>query len=321
MATVPLPAPANLVVFSGSAHPTLAECLARELGVQLGRAVVDRFPDGEIHVAIGEDVRGLDVWLVEPLSPPVGEHLLELLLLADACHRGGAARVSAVIPYLGYARHDRRCREGEPLGARVVADQLGLGAFRHLLAVDLHSVALEGFFATPLEHLTAVPLLVQAVRAHVPEPAVLVSPDLGAVRLADAFARRLKLPVAIVHKRRVSGTEVEVHGVAGPVRDLAPVIVDDMISTGGTVAAASEAILAEGARPEITVVATHGLLVGGAIERLAAIPIRRLVTTDTLPVPTGLPFEHQVVELSPLLGEAIHRIRLGRSLAELVAGR
>lgn len=298
----------DLVVFSGSANPPLAAALARELGLAPGARLLERFPDGEIHLTLREEVLGRDVAIVQSTGPPGGEHLLELLLLADACRRAGARRVSAVVPYLGYARQDRRGREGEPLGARVVADVLSRGRFARIFAVDLHVAAIEGCFEAPLEHLTAVPALVQALRPHVTRSSVIVSPDLGAVKRAEAFARQLELPVAIVHKTRLSGAEVSVREVVGDVRGRSPILVDDIVATGGTIVAATEALRARGCAQELTVVATHALLVGPAVERLRALSPRRLVTTDSLPPLTGLPFPHQVVSLGPLLAEALRRV-------------
>jgi ribose-phosphate pyrophosphokinase len=309
-----------LVLFSGSANLPLARAVAGKLGSRLGHRVLQRFPDGELHVALEEPVRGHDVYLIQPTSPPVDGHLLELFLLADACRRAGAAHVTAVVPYLGYARQDRRGRSGEPVGARVIADLIGAAGVGRVVAVDLHSAALEGFFSMPLEHLTAVPLLADAAKASVGEQAVVVAPDLGAVKLAERYARILNQPVATVHKVRVSGAEVSVRGVVGEVRGRAPLIVDDMISTGGTIEAAVGALLAAGCAPEITVAATHALLVGPAIERLRALPVRRFVVTDSVALPPDLPLPLEVAELGPLLAEAVDALHSGRPLEGLILG-
>jgi len=298
----------DLTIFTGTANRPLGESLARALGRPLGKCQLERFPDGELHVELQEDVRGRNVCLVQPTSPPVGENLLELLLMADACWRGGATRLTAVVPYFGYARHDRRSRPGEALGGRLVADLLERGHFDRIVAVNLHTASLEGCFAMPLEHLDAAPMLADAVRPLAGPGAVVVSPDLGAVKLAERYARTLGLPLAIVHKRRESGANVSVQGLVGEVKGLRPIIIDDLISTAGTIAATAETVRKEGCADEITVVATHALLVGPAVERLSKVPIRRLISTDSVVHRTELPFQHQVVGLAPLLADAICRI-------------
>lgn len=308
----------QLTVLAGPSNRPLAEAIGRQLGLPLARSVVDAFPDGELHVEIQESVRGHDVYIIQPTSPPVATHLLELLLLADACRRAGAAQLTAMIPYFGYARQDRRVSDREPVSARLIADLIEVSGFGRVVAIDLHTPTLEGFFATPLEHLTAVPLLVQAVRPTVGPDSVVVAPDLGAVKLAERYGRLLQLPVAVVQKTRVSGTEVRVRGVAGNVRDRRPLVVDDMISTGGTVEAAIKTVLAEGCIPEFTVVTSHALLVGPSIDRLSALPIRSLIATDSVAIPTGLPLPLQVVSLGSLLAESIARLHESRSLSDLL---
>ncbi|WP_257451531.1 ribose-phosphate diphosphokinase [Archangium lipolyticum] len=298
----------DLTVFSGTANRPLGEALARALGRPLGKCNLERFPDGELHVELQEDVRGRDVWLIQPTLPPVGENLLELLLMADACWRGGARRLMAALPYFGYARQDRRTSTGEALGGKLVADLLERGHFERLVAVNLHTPSLEGCFAMPLEHLNAGTLLAEAVRPLAGPGAVVVSPDLGAVKLAERYARQLGLPLAIVHKSRTSGADVSVRGLVGEVKGLRPIIVDDLISTGGTIAATAEAVREAGCADEITVVATHALLVGPAVERLSKVPIRRLISTDSVVPHRELPFHHEVVSLAPLLADAIRRV-------------
>jgi ribose-phosphate pyrophosphokinase len=298
----------DLTIFSGTANRPLGESIARTLGLPLGRCELERFPDGELHVELREDVRGRDVCLIQPTVPPVGENLLELLLMADACWRSGAARLMAVLPYYGYARHDRRTGPGEALGGRLIADLLERGHFNRLVAVNLHTASLEGCFNMPLEHLNACSMLAEAVRPLTGPGSVVVSPDLGAVKLAERYARELGLPLAIVHKSRVSGSEVNVQGLVGEVRGLRPILVDDLISTGGTIAAAAEFVRKQGSADDITVVATHALLVGPAVERLSQVPIRRLISSDSVVPRKGLPFQHEVVGLAPLLADTIRRV-------------
>jgi ribose-phosphate pyrophosphokinase len=242
----------------------------------------------------------------------VGEHLMELLLMADACWRAGAARLMAVVPYFGYARQDRRAHPGEALGGKLVVDLLERGRFERVVAVHLHTPALEGCFGMPLEHLDASHLLAEAARPTEGGSSVVVSPDLGAVKLAERYARQLGLPLAIVHKTRTSGSEVSVRGLVGEVRGLRPIIVDDMISTAGTIAATADTVLKAHCAQDITVVATHALLVGPAVERLSRIPIRRLISTDSVSLSRPLPFEHTVVGLAPLLADAICRVTSDR---------
>lgn len=309
----------ELTVFSGSAQPSLAEAVSGALGVALGKREIERFPDGECHVRILESVRGRDVYLVQPTGPPVETNLLELLLIADACRRAGARQLTAVVPYFGYARQDRRASGREPVGARLIADLVGASGLDRVVALDLHSPALEGFFSRPLEHLTAVPLLVESLRGSaLAGNTVVVAPDLGAARLADRYAKLLGLRVAVVHKIRISGREVTVRGVTGNVDGRQPLIVDDMISTGGTIEAAAQALAAAGSLPVAAVVATHGLFVAGAEERLARVGARRLIVTDSLAPPAGFRLPLEVVSVAPILARAIQDLHENRSLADLV---
>jgi ribose-phosphate pyrophosphokinase len=233
---------------------------------------------------------------------------MELLLLADAVLAAGARSVSAIVPYLGCARQDRRRRAGDTLGVQVAARVLALGSFRHIVAVDLHSRAAEGFLEPTPVHLTAAPLLAEAIRPHLPASAVVVSPDLGAVKLADAYASALGLPVAVVHKTRLSGTEVAAGSVIGEVRGRSALIVDDMISTGETIARAAHAVRLAGAAPDLFVAATHGPLIARAMPVLAELGIVRMVATDSVLAPSLAPFQKDTVGLAPLLADAIRHL-------------
>lgn len=308
----------NLTVLGGPAHPVLARAVADHLGTALAPCELQRFPDGELHVQIEASVRGHDVYIVQPTSAPVEENLLALLFMADACRRAGAARSTAVVPYFGYARQDRRASGREPVAARLAADLIRAGGLQRVVAVDLHGSSIESAFGIPLEHLTAVPMLAAAIRSLVEANSVVVAPDLGAAKLADRYAQLLGLPVAVVHKVRLSGEAVTVRAVTGRVEGRHPVIVDDMISTVGTVEAALEAVLAEGACPGPLVVATHGLFVGPASRRLPGLGARRILTTDSVPPrpQPGAPVD--IVGLGTLLGTAIGRLHRDQSLADLL---
>ncbi len=309
------------LIVSGSAHPALAADVARELESELASCLLGCFPDGERDVEVRDSVRGQPVFVIQPLGPGVGEHLLELLLLSDACRRSGAGSVTAIVPYFGYARQDRVTKEGRPLGAKVVADVLGTGRFSQVIAVDLHSPVAASCVETPVAHLTAVPVLVEALRPYVRGDAVVVAPDLGAVKLAESYARRLGCPLAVVSKVRTSPVQVTVSSVVGDVRGKRPLVVDDMISTGTTVAAAVDALLAHGCQRELVVAATHGLFVAGALERLRRPEVTRVLVTDSLPSATGAPGRVEVIRLAPVLAEGVRRIVGWRGLDELLADR
>ena len=300
----------------------LAAAIVTALGTDLIRRVSQRFPDGELHFELQETVRGQDVYLVQPTSPPVDAHLVELLLMADACRRAGAARLTAVIPYFGYARQDRRAHGREPVSARLVADLIQASGIDRIVTVDLHSRAVESAFAVPIEHLSAVPLLAQAVRPAVKRNTVVVSPDLGAAKMAELYGELLDLPVAVIHKTRVSGEQVKARRIIGDVRGKELLVVDDMISTGGTIEKAIQALLEGGCSSSgIKVLASHGLFVGTAAERLGALGIEKLYVSDSVPAPSQFPVPLQVVSLAPLLAEAIHGLNEDESLARIIAGK
>ena len=307
------------VIFVGSANLTLAAAIAERMGLALGKRALTRFPDSELHIEVQESVRGRDVYLIQPTGPPVHEHLFDLFMLADACRRAGATRMTAVIPYFGYARQDRRATGRDPVGARLVADLLRTSEIERVVAVDLHSAALEGFFPFPLEHLSAIPILAQAAASAVPAESVIVAPDLGAVKLAERYARTLHMPIAVVNKTRVSGEEVEAKGIVGDVRGRPILIVDDMITTGGTIAAAINMVKAAGAASEVTVAASHGLFVGPAQERLRILGVKRFIVADSVALAADLQLPVEVVSVAPLLAEAIRRLNGDQSLSDLIA--
>lgn len=318
-----------LQLVAGSASVRLAASMGESVGVEPVARELERFPDGEIHVRLHDELRDDDVYLVQSTGPPTQEHLTELFLLADAAHRAGAARITAVVPYLAYARQDRRTATGEPVGLRVVAELLRASHVDRLVVVDPHTPALESIVSVPVETTTAVPLLAAAVRERIdtrtgadPQApdAVLVAPDLGAAKLVERYAAELGHEVAIVRKTRLSGDEVEAGAVVGDVAGRRPIIVDDMISTGGTLASAIEALAGAGATGPVLVAVSHGLMVGPAVSRLLEAGVDTLVTTDGLEVPeTDL---HVVtVGLGDRLGEVVDRLHHGRPLDELAAHR
>ena len=308
----------RLILLAGLGNLPLAQGVARALGVSLADCELSRFPDGEMHIEVRETVRDADVYLLQPTVPPIEANLLQLLLLADACRRSGAMRVTAVMPYFGYARQDRRATGREAVGARVIAETLRSAGIDRVVAVHLHAAGLEAVFSVPLEHLSATPVLSAALTSLPHAPGVVVAPDAGAIKLAQHWAKVLNIPAAVVHKIRVGGDMVETHGLAGEVRGRRPLIVDDMISTGGTVAAAIAVLLEAGAVPEVMVAATHGLFVGSAVKRLAALPITHLLVTDTVSTTAPVDLAVQRVSVAPLVADAITRLHRGHSLSDLI---
>lgn len=308
-----------MVLLAGTANPRLAGAVARELGVAIARADVGRFPDGEVKVRLDEPVRERDVILLQPASPPVNDNLMELLALADACRRASADRVIAVIPYFAYARSDKRDGRREPITASLVADLLECAGVDHVVLVDVHAAQLEGFFRIPVDNLTAVPALCDAIAPLLPPDAVVVAPDGGRVQMATAYARRLRRPLVLLHKRRESESETEVTHIVGDVRGQTCLVIDDIISTGGTIVESAGALRRAGANPGTFVAATHGLLLGDACERMAAGGVSHLFVTDTVASPgercTARDLELHVVSMAVPVAAAIRLQLVERSVA------
>ena len=292
-----------LRIVSGSANPSMASAIANYLGVESDGCSLQRFPDGELRPTV-ENVCGSDVYVIQPTSPPVNEHIVELLLLLDACRRARAARVTAVVPYFGYARQDRRTTPGQALGSAVVADAIAAAGADRLIVVDPHTPALEAVCRIPVETLSAVPALSGELAGELPKGAVIVAPDLGAVKLAEQYAGVLHGPVAVVRKQRESGSAVAALDIAGDVRGRPAVIIDDMITTGATIEAAVGLLRASGAAQDIVVAATHGLLVHAAVSRLHELELRRVLVTDTVAVKTAGTMI-RVCSIAPTIADAI----------------
>jgi len=297
----------SFTIFAGRANVALATSVAVEMGARLGACSVERFPDGELSVRLDEPVRGRKVFIIQPTSPPVNDHLIELLAFADACRRASAAHITAVVPYFGYSRADKRHGRREPITASMVADMMQAVGVDHVVTVDLHAPQIEGFFHIPVDSLTAAPVMVETLRPGLPAGTVVVSPDAGAVRTATEYARLLGAPVAVLHKERASGVVTRVTRLVGDVRDRSCLIIDDMISTGGTIAESVEALLEAGARRDITVAATHGLLLHGAHEKLARPETREILVTDTVAPPAHDWPQLRVVSIAPLIASALRR--------------
>ena len=307
----------NLRIVSGSANRALASKISSALDVGSVLGEVERFPDGELGPVVPA-VRGGDVFIVAPTGPMVNDHLVELLLLIDACRRAGADRVTAVVPYFGYARQDRRGQDGQAIGARVVATAIAAAGADRLIVIDPHTAAFEAMFAIPVETLTAVPTLSHFLRPVVTPDAVVVAPDLGAIKLAERYGSLLSLPVAIVRKTRLTGATVRAEELVGHVHGRPTVVVDDMITTGATIEATVRLLLANGARPDVIVAATHGLFVGEAAERLAGLPVRRLVVTDSLQQTQTIGQPVEVTSIGPLLAAFIGRLHRDEPIGDLV---
>jgi ribose-phosphate pyrophosphokinase len=304
-------------ILAGTANPTLAGAIAESLGIQLNPCHIERFPDGEVGVQIQAPVRDKVVFLLQPTSPPVNDHLIELLALADACRRAAAAHIKALVPYFGYARADKRRGRREPITARMVADVMESVGIDQVVTLDLHTPQMEGFFHVPVDSLTAVPTLCGTLRNSLPAGLAVVSPDAGRVPMATEYAHRLGAPLIVLHKRRTSGRETAVTHVVGDVRDRPCLIVDDMIATGGTIVESVRVLRKAGAAAEILVASTHGLFIENAREKIAEAGVRKVFITDTVPQADSTKFPLQVVSIASLLAAAIQRLVADGSISDL----
>ena len=308
----------NLVILAGNGNLGFAREVARSLGVTLGAAMVGRFSEGEVRVKINQNVRGCDVFVVQPTCPPVNDHLMELLVLIDALKRASARRITAVLPYFGYARQDRKDQPRVPITAKLVANLITVAGADRVLTMDLHAGQIQGFFDIPLDHLFAVNTFVEYFTTERPlKDLVVVSPDVGGIKMARAYAKRLRASLAMVDKRRISHMEAEVMDIMGEVDGKTALIVDDLCSTAGSIVQAARALKEAGAK-EIYAAITHAVLSGPARERLAASPLKELVVTNTIPIPQErmLP-KIKVLSVAPLFAEAIRCIHDETSISVL----
>ncbi|MFZ5585136.1 MAG: ribose-phosphate pyrophosphokinase [Thermodesulfobacteriota bacterium] len=308
----------KLKVFTGNSNPLLAEEICHYLHLPLSQAVVRRFSDGEVFVEVGENVRGADVFVIQSTSPPVNDHLMELLIMLDAFRRSSARRITAVVPYYGYARQDRKVAPRVPITAKLVADLITAAGAGRVLCIDLHAGQIGGFFNIPVDHLFASPVILDYLRRHLEGDAVIVSPDAGGVERARAIAKRLQAGLAIIDKRREMANVAQAMNIIGEVEGRLAVVVDDMIDTAGTLTEAARALMENGAR-EVWACASHAVLSGPAIGRLKDSPITKVVATNTIPLSEEAAGSGKIVALSVarLLGEAIRRIHMEDSVSSL----
>jgi ribose-phosphate pyrophosphokinase len=308
----------DFIIFSGNSNPLLAQKICQYLDVPLGGAKVKTFSDGEIQIEIDENVRLKDVFILQSTCAPVNDNLMELLLMIDACNRSSAKRITAVIPYYGYSRQDKKVAPRVPISAKLVADLLTVSGTKRLITMDLHAGQIQGFFNIPVDNLFAAPILIEYIRENFNDKLVIVSPDAGGVERARAFAKRLNADLAIIDKRRTAPNKAQAMAVVGDVRNKVAVILDDMVDTAGTLTEAADAILQAGAR-EVHASCAHAVLSGPAVDRIEASSLKSLVVTDTVPLrPNAEDCEKiRVLTISDMVGEAIIRSHTGDSVTSL----
>ena len=312
----------KLILVAGRGHPELSTEVSTHLDVPLGDCVLSTFANGEIYCRYGENIRGGDVFVFQTHGPSINDNLMEQLIMIDAAKRASAKRITAVCPFYGYARQDRKAEGREPITARLVADMLTASGANRVVTVDLHTGQVQGFFDYPVDHLTAVPVIAEYLELAVDDEAVIVAPDAGGGKLARRFADRLGADIAFIDKRRPKGT----HNVAvatevvGDIENRTCIIVDDMIDTAGTVVSAANLLMDRGAS-DVYIAATHGLLSGPAVDRLKNGPIREVVVTNTVPIPDEKRFDTlRVLSIAPLVADAIDAVFEDRSVSELFGG-
>lgn len=310
----------ELKLLSGNANPKLSESIADALGVKLGESEIEKFSDGEIKIKINESIRGKDVYIVQPTSYPTNDNLMELLIMVDACRRASAGYINAIIPYYGYARQDRKTRGREPITAKLVANLLTIAGVDRIITMDLHAGQIQGYFDIPVDHFSAIRLLSSYftdMAYDKPDDFVVVSPDLGGVRRAREFSDYLKLPIAIIEKRRPMPNVSEVMSVIGDFKGKHAILVDDMVDTAGTITNAANYLIENGAK-DVYIAATHGVFSGKAIERLSDSSVKEVIITNTIELPKEKQLDKiKQLEVGPLLAEAIHRINTYESISGL----
>ncbi|MBC7228913.1 MAG: ribose-phosphate diphosphokinase [Actinobacteria bacterium] len=310
----------RLMIFSGRSYPELGRQIAGHLGTGLGKVELKTFSNGELYVRYEESVRGSDAFVIQTCSEPINDHIMELLLMIDALERASAKRISAVIPYYGYSRQDKKTLAREPISARLVCDLLAAAGADRILTMDLHAGQIQGFFSGPVDHLTAVPLLASYISRQNFQDLVIVSPDAGRVKMANKYTDHLGVPMAILHKRRPGHNRAEVLHVIGEVEGKTAVLVDDMIDTAGTMAASAQALIDAGAA-EVYACATHGIFSGPARERLDASPLKKVVVTNTLPIPEErLSEKVEILSIASIFANTIASVFKDESVSELFGG-
>jgi ribose-phosphate pyrophosphokinase len=317
----------TLCLLAGRSNPVLAEDMAKNLDIELTDCTITDFPDGEIHVKIEENVRGRDVFAIQSLSPPVNDNLVELLIMIDALKRASASRITAVIPYFGYARQDRKDQPRVPITAKLIANLLTSAGADRVLTMDLHAGQIQGFFDIPLDNLTAIPILLHYVYDMELDPLVIASPDIGGVKVARAFALSMEkfqsengkepnVGFAVIDKSREGPEEVKAMGIVGEVKDANVFMVDDMVATGGSLAEAAAFLIESGAK-SVRAGVTHGILAGKAIEKIENSPIEEMIITDSIPHRNGLPDKFKILSIADIFASAIKAVHKNESVSKL----
>ena len=314
----------NIKVFCGNSNPQFAKTICKELGITLGNSEVKTFADGEVSVSLNETVRGADVFLIQSTCKPVNDHLMELLVMIDACRRASAGRITAVIPYFGYARQDRKAKSRDPISAKLVANMITAAGADRILTMDLHAAQIQGFFDIPVDHLLGNPTFVKYYLDKFPEDKfnhddfVVVSPDVGSVARARAFAAKVHMGLAIVDKRRQKANVCEVMNVIGDVRGKTCIMYDDMVDTAGSLCNAANALVEIGGAKAVYACATHGVLSGPAFDRITNSAIQELVFHNTIPMPENCPCDKiKMLDVAPIFARAIAHVHGGTSIADL----